>query len=68
MKILGSVLLVLGVAALALDSFGYRDFVAVSWIYTWGRGVAWAIICSVVVLGSGLFLFGDKLTGRSAAY
>ena len=60
MKRIGSLLIVLGLAAIA---FGFMDRVPtlLQWIYQWGEGTAWAIKIGIVVLGGVIYWFsGNK--------
>ncbi len=50
MKGVGGFLIGIGTLAILFHFFG-RVPSALSWIYNWGDGVAWAIMAGLVVLG-----------------
>lgn len=65
MKSIGSLLVVLGLAAIV---FGFMDRVPsiLSWMYDWGNTAAWAIKIGLVVVGAALYLMASKKKAEAA--
>jgi len=56
MKFLGLMLLIIGLAAIAL-SFTEIQFIFLSWINNWGATTGWVIKIAMVVIGFLLYYF-----------
>jgi len=59
MKSIGSLMFLLGAAAIILDFVGAVP-VILSWIYEWGDTSAWVIKIGLVVFGAALYLIGAR--------
>lgn len=59
MKQIGSLLIVLGLAAIVLNFFNFAPKILL-WIYEWGEGTAWAIKIGLVVVGAVLYIAGSR--------
>lgn len=59
MKLIGSLLLIFGIAAII---YGFLDRVPtiLEWIYQWGEGPSWAIKVGFVVLGAILLIMASR--------
>lgn len=59
MKSIGSLLVILGLAAIVL---GFLDRVptVLVWIDNWGTTASWAIKIGIVVIGAALYYMGSK--------
>jgi hypothetical protein len=62
MKNAGSLLLLIGVASIALNVFD-RNYEFLMWIDGWGDTVGWVIRGAAVIVGGGLYFVGGKSEG-----
>lgn len=63
MKVLGLLLLLFGLATLAVHFLG-QPVAALDWIGNWGENVAWGIRGGTTVLGLILLMAGKKKGGK----
>lgn len=66
MRGIGTLLILLGVAAIGLDFFN-RVPTLLMWIYNWGDTVAWAIKIGLIVVGAALWFFGGSGEDQESA-
>ena len=59
MRNLGSLLLLLGIGAIALNFMGMQ-FRILSWIDNWGMEAGWGIRAALIVVGAILFFVGIR--------
>lgn len=59
MRNLGSLLLLLGIGAIALNFIGMQ-FRILSWIDNWGMEAGWSIRAALIVVGAIFFVLGGR--------